>query len=66
MPRKRHMSYEGAPKYRWVKMHQGIRYRVTCEELGAMVWTEEGSLKLANAWWEKKLQSFSLCHQWGG
>lgn len=49
------MSWEGAPYFRWVKMHRGVRYRVTCEQLGAMVWTREGSYKLANKWWERKL-----------
>jgi integrase len=48
------MSFEGAPAYRWVKMYKGVRYRVTCEELGAMVWTKEASGKLANQWWAKK------------
>jgi hypothetical protein len=35
-------------------MYKGVRYRVTCEELGAMMYTQEGSAKLANKWWEKK------------
>lgn len=54
MPKQYEMSYEGAPKYRWVKMYKGVRYRVTCEELKAMMWTKEGSYKLANDWWRKK------------
>lgn len=49
------MSFEGPPKYRWVKMYKGVRYRVTCEELKAMVWTQEATWKAANAWWERKL-----------
>jgi hypothetical protein len=49
------MSWEGAPKYRWVKMYKGTRYRVTCDELGAMVYTAEASYKLANQWWRQKL-----------
>lgn len=36
-------------------MYKGARYRVSCEELGAMVWTKEASVSLANAWWERKL-----------
>jgi hypothetical protein len=28
------MSWEGHPNYRWYKMHKGVRYRVTCEQLG--------------------------------
>jgi hypothetical protein len=55
MPRQYDMSYEGAPKYRWVKMHNGVRYRVTCEELGAMIHTKEATGTLANAWWRRKL-----------
>jgi integrase len=35
-------------------MYRGVRYRVSCEDLGAMVYTKEGSAKLANAWWERK------------
>ncbi len=54
MARKHLMSWEGAPNYRWVKMYKGVRYRVTCEELGAMVYTQEASARLANKWWEKK------------
>jgi integrase len=53
------MSFEAAPKYRWVKMYKGVRYRVTCEELGAMMWTKEGSGKLANQWWDKKLEELT-------
>lgn len=54
MARKTLMSWEGAPNYRWVKMYKGVRYRVTCDELGAMVPTQEASSKLANQWWRKK------------
>src|SRR4051812_19510791 len=59
MARKLHMSWEGAPNYRWVKMYKGTRYRVTCEELGAMVFTKEASAALANTWWEKKQSQLS-------
>ncbi len=55
MPRQYLMSWEGPPNSRWVKMYRGQRYRVTCAELGAMVWTKEATGKLANKWWEKKL-----------
>ena len=54
MPRAYQMSWE-QEKLRWVKMHRGVRHRVTCEELGAMVWTKEGSGRLANAWWQRRL-----------
>jgi integrase len=56
MPRKYHMSWEGPPKYRWVKMYKGVRYRISCQELGAMVWTKEVSGAAANRWWENKLK----------
>jgi integrase len=59
MPRTYEMSYEGAPYFRWVKMHKGVRYRVSCEELGAMVFTKEGSGRLANEWWRAKLASLN-------
>jgi hypothetical protein len=49
------MNYDGAPNYRWRKMYKGKTYAVTCEQLGAMVWTKEASGKLADAWWRKKL-----------
>ena len=55
MPRRYKMSWEGSPAYRWVKMYKGVRYRVTCQELGATIWTQEGSGKLANEWWDRKL-----------
>ncbi len=47
-------TWEGPPNYRWVKMYKGTRYRVTCQELGAMVWTKEATARLANDWWKKK------------
>ena len=55
------MSWEGAPHFRWVKMFQGQRYRVRCEELGlaAHHWTKEASYQAANEWWEKKLADLS-------
>ncbi len=54
MPKQELMSYEGAPYYRWVKMYRGVRYRVSCQELGAMVFTKEATLRDANEWWKKK------------
>jgi hypothetical protein len=55
MPRKYEMSWDGPPNYRWVKMFKGQRYRVTCEELGAMVWTKDATRQLANEWWRGEL-----------
>lgn len=54
MPRQQLMSWEGSPNFRWVKMYKGVRYRVTCQELGARAFTKEMSASLANQWWEKK------------
>src|SRR4051812_35747781 len=47
-------TFEGAPYYRWTKMYRGTRYRVSCAELGAVVWTKEGSCQKANEWWARK------------
>jgi integrase len=55
MPRREQMSWDGDPNYRWVKMYRGVRYRVTCEELGTAARTKEATLALANEWWRKKL-----------
>jgi hypothetical protein len=51
------MSWEGKPYYRWVKMFQGVRYRVTCEALGLRRdrWTKEDSWQAANQWWQGRL-----------
>lgn len=42
---------------RWVKMFNGKRYRITCEELKLPKsdWTKEGSIDLAKKWWLQKL-----------
>jgi integrase len=40
-------------------MFKGTRYRVTCEQLGATVWTKEGSASLANDWWRSKKAEIS-------
>lgn len=51
------MSWESKPYYRWVKMFEGIRYRVTCEALGLRrdSWTKEDSWQAANQWWQHRL-----------
>ena len=54
MPRAVNMSWEGHPGYRWVKMFRGSRYRVSCQELGAITWTKEFTVQLANEWWARK------------
>jgi integrase len=55
MPVKEDMTWEGAPLHRWTKKYKNVRYRVTCSDLGAPVWTREASRKLANEWWQKTL-----------
>lgn len=60
MARKYEMSWEGPPAFRWVKMFKGVRYRVTCVELKATVWTKEGSVHLANEWWREKRAEIDL------
>ncbi len=55
MARKFLMSWEGEPYFRWVKMHKGVRYRIGCKDLGAAVFTRDGSYQLANEWWRQKL-----------
>ncbi len=53
MPTAPLMSWEGKPNFRWCKMHRAVRYKVTCDELGAPR-TKEGSIAKANAWWLAK------------
>src|SRR5438046_297041 len=56
------MSWEGEPYLRWVKMHKGVRYRISCADLARLfpdpavftTYTKEGSVKAANAWWLRK------------
>ena len=55
MPRKYLMNWDGTPNYRWRKMHKGAVYVVTCEQLRSPLYTQEGSGKLADEWWKKKL-----------
>jgi len=50
------MSWEGGTKNRWVKMHNGVRYRISCSELNSPN-TKEDSYLAANKWWRKKLNS---------
>ena len=53
MPRKIDCgTWEGAPHYRWVKMHKGIRYRVTCSELGRGI-TSNDSFLAARGFWNR-------------
>jgi integrase len=54
MPRKDQMSWEGSPNFRWVKLYKGVRYRITCKELGAQVHTKDATRALANEWWLRK------------
>ena len=55
MARQHLMGWQGAPQFRWRKTYKGVAYVVTCAELEAMVHTQDGSYKLANEWWRKKL-----------
>jgi len=61
MPRKKPGTWDGKPNYRWIKMVKGKFYRVTCAELGLPQeqWTEQGSIKAAGEWMEKKLAELS-------
>lgn len=57
MPRKYEAgTFEGHPNFRWVKMYNKQRHRVTCEELGlpTSAWTKADSYLAANEWWRKK------------
>jgi integrase len=56
MPANYEMSWEGAPHFRWVRMHKGTRYRVKCRDLGLPphLWTKQDSYQAANEWWVKK------------
>lgn len=60
MPRKNLMSYEPQAK-RWVKMFKGVRYRITCDDLGLRPsqQTKEFSAPLANDWWQQKESELS-------
>src|SRR5947199_234782 len=55
MARKKLMTWESKPAYRWKKMKAGVMYRVSCADLGLpeTQWDEEASRELANEWWEK-------------
>src|SRR5262249_32904725 len=58
-------TFDGPPHYRWTKMYNGIRYRVTCEQLGLPreLWTKEGSRQAANSWWEQKKLEIDIASQ---
>lgn len=47
------MSWESESS-RWVKMHNGFRYRITCAELKVPP-TKQESYLAANEWWREKL-----------
>jgi len=49
------MSWQGAPAYRWVKMHNRKRYRISCDDLNVPR-NKESSYIAANYWWLKKLE----------
>lgn len=48
-------GWEGKPNYRWVRMIDGIRYRVTCKALGLpeSQWSKAGSRAAANTYFER-------------
>jgi len=58
------MSWEGAPAFRWVKMVDGKRFRLTCKELSLPrhQWTKEASLPLAQKFWAKKEERLFNTH----
>ena len=55
MPRNRMRGWEGHPNYRWTKELQGVRHRITCEDLGLphSKWNQDDSLPAAREWFEK-------------
>lgn len=55
MPKKQPASWEGLPKFRWVKMINGDRHRITCKNLGLpeIDWTKEKSWDKAKAYFQK-------------
>ena len=59
MPRKRLMSFDGKPYFRWKKMREGKMFYVRCDELQVPPpnWTEHDPINIAaaNSWWERKL-----------
>ncbi len=61
MPRKKHMSWSGAPYFRWRKTYKGAKYEVYCSDLRLPQddWTEERSLRAANDWWRHTLTTLS-------
>lgn len=61
MPRKKLMSWTGAPYYRWRAMRSGQVFMVKCSELGLPKdqWTEQGSMDAANEWFADQLAQTS-------
>lgn len=57
------MSWDGQPYFRWKKMHKGTMHRVSCDDLGLpkTKWTKQDSYLLANAWWESKRGTLTVC-----
>ncbi len=58
-------TFDGPPHYRWTKMYNGVRYRITCEQLGLPreLWTKEGSYQAANLWWKQKQAEIDLANR---
>ncbi len=65
-------TYAGHPAYRWRKMYKGTYYSAYLKggvstkptvdylDLPPDQWTEEGSRKIANEWWEQKLATLTV------
>lgn len=53
MPASYEMTWDAKPR-QWTKMHKGIRYKVSCRQLGVPE-TKESSYAAANEWWRAKL-----------
>lgn len=62
VPRKKLMSWTGAPAFRWRKTYQGKQYKVCCSDLklSREDWTEERSLRAANDWWRHQLETLDV------
>lgn len=50
-------GWEGPPRYRWSKMHRGVRLRVTCEQLGLLKehWNAQDSHHAWLNWLQKAM-----------
>jgi hypothetical protein len=53
MPASFDMTWDASAR-RWTRMHKGIRYKVSCRQLGVPE-TKEASRQAANDWWRSKL-----------